>query len=205
MWRIEYKVGFYKRVKGDTSIMKLHRIAARVLAGLALATVISAASLSSASADTNILTVNSARVFAESKVGQNLKGQITTLGKKLQAEIAKAQQDLQAEAKKLKEQQGLLKEDDFAKKVRAFEQKERDTQTKYDEKGRALQRGINVAQGKVQQAIIPLLDDVVKAHGGGVMLEQGAVLAGGTDVTADVIKALDGKLTSVTVTPVSEK
>lgn len=185
--------------------MKLHRIAARMLSGVALASVIVTASLTSAAADTNILTLNTPMVFANSKVGQNLEGQIETLGKGLRAEITKAQTAMAEEGQKLEQQRGLLKEDDFNKKARAFGQKSADTKRKLEEKGQALQAGINKAQQEVQTALIPVLDQVVASNGGGVLLDKGVVLSGGKDVTAEVIKALDGKMTSVKVTPISPK
>lgn len=185
--------------------MKLHRIAARVLSGVALASVIVTASLTSAAAETNIFTLNTQMVFAKSKAGQSLEGQIETLGKALRAEITKAQTSISEEGQKLEQQRGLLKEEDFNKKARAFGQKSADTKRKLEEKGQALQLGANKAQQEIQESLLPVLDQVVAANGGGVLLDKGVVLSGGKDLTAEVIKALDGKITSVKVTPITPK
>lgn len=193
------------RVKRDIAKMKLHRIAARVLSGVALASVIVTASLTSAAADTNIFTLNTQMVFAKSKAGQSLEGQIETLGKALRAEITKAQTSISEEGQKLEQQRGLLKEEDFNKKARAFGQKSADTKRKLEEKGQALQLGANKAQQEIQESLLPVLDQVVAANGGGVLLDKGVVLSGGKDLTAEVIKALDGKITSVKVTPITPK
>jgi Skp family chaperone for outer membrane proteins len=187
--------------------MKLHRIAVRALSGLALASFVSVASISVAAAGTPavILIVNSDQLFTQSKVGQNVREQIQTLSKKLQSESAKAENSLKAEAKKLGEQRALLKEEDFAKKVQAFQKKEQDTQQRLQAKGQALQLGANVARNKVEEAIRPIFADVLKAHDANILLDQSTVLAGGVDldVTAEIVKALDAKLTSVKVTPMT--
>lgn len=185
--------------------MKLHRIAVRALSGLALASFVSMASVSVAAAGTPavILIVNSDQLFAQSKVGQNVREQIQTLSKKLQSDSVKAEDSLKAEAKKLGEQRALLKEEDFAKKVQAFQKKEQDTQQSLQARGQALQLGANVARNKVEEAIRPIFADVLKAHNANLLLDQSTVLAGGVDldVTAEIVKALDAKLTTVKVTP----
>lgn len=184
--------------------MNFNRIAARLVGALAVASLVVAAPLSAATADVNIMTVNTEQVFAQSKVGQNLKSQIEAAGKKLQADGQKAGDGLRAEAKKLGEQRGLLKEEDFAAKARAFQQKEQDTQRKFAEKEQNLQNGVNYARFQIQKAIVPLVGDVVTANGGGILLDKSAVIYGGKDVTLDLIKALDGKMTTVKLTSMTQ-
>lgn len=185
--------------------MKLHRIAARALSGLALASFVSMASISVAAAGTPavILIVNSDQLFSQSKVGQNVREQIQTLSKKLQSDSVKAENNLKEEAKKLGEQRALLKEEDFAKKVQAFQKKEQETQQSLQARGQALQLGANVARNKVEEAIRPIFADILKTHNANILLDQSTVLAGGVDldVTAEIVKALDAKLTAVKVTP----
>tara|TARA_R110000824_G_scaffold155226_6_gene327715 strand:- start:225 stop:911 length:687 start_codon:yes stop_codon:yes gene_type:complete len=223
--------------------MKLHRLVVRVLAGAAVASYMSVAAVSAASAGTpaTIVIVNSEQMFAQSKVGQSMRSQVQALtkklredgdkaqagleaeAKKLRAEGDKLERDLQAEAKKLGEQRGLLKEEDFAKKVQAFQKKEADTRKSFEAKGLAfqkkeqdlqrtfqqkgieLQNGTNVARAKVEAAVRPIFTKVMEAHGANIMLEQSYVVAGGVDldVTAEVVKELDAKLTSVEVKPVA--
>ena len=187
--------------------MKFHRIAVRLLAGLAIAASVSAASFSTASAGTpaSILIINSDQLFAQSQVGKNVREQIQTMSKKLQSESTKAEESLKAEATKLRDQRALLKEEDFAKKVQAFQQKEQATQQRLQEKGQALQIGANVARSKIEEIIRPIFADLLKAHGANILLDQSVVLAGGIDldVTAEAVKALDAKLTKLEVKPVS--
>ena len=189
--------------------MKFYRIAARLFAGLFVASLISAASISVASAGTpaSILIINSEQLFAQSKVGQNVREQIQKLSQQLQNESTKAEDSLKKEATKLRDQRALLKEEDFAKKVQAFQQKEQETQQKFQEKSQALQIGANIARNKIEQAIRPIFADILKAHGANILLDQSNVLAGGVDldVTAEAVKALDAKMTKLEVKPVSPK
>lgn len=187
--------------------MKFHRIAVRLFAGLAVASFVSTASLSAASAGTpaSILIVNSDQMFTQSKVGQNVREQIQALSKKLQSESAKAEEGLKVEATKLRDQRALLKEEDFAKKVQAFQQKEQATQQRFQEKGQALQIGANIARNKIEEIVRPIFADLLKAHDANILLDQSVVLAGGIDldVTAEAVKALDAKMTKLEVKPVS--
>lgn len=189
--------------------MKSHRIVTRLLSGLAVASLLSIASLTAASAanPATVIIVNSEQVFAQSKVGVNVRTQIQDGATKLKAEGAKVENSLRDEAKKLGGQRGLLKEEDFAKKVQAFQAKEEAAQRSLQEKGQALQLGANAARAQIEAAIRPIFADVLKAHNANILLDQSVVLAGGVDldVTAEVIKALDAKLTSVKVTPQSPK
>lgn len=185
--------------------MKSHRTVTRLLSGFAVASFISVAAMTAATAGTpaTVVIVNSEQLFAQSKVGVSVRTQIQAQAAKLKAESAKAEASLRDEAKKLGEQRGLLKEEDFAKKVQAFQAKEESTQHSLQEKGQALQLGANAARTQVEAAVRPIFADVLKAHGANLLLDQSVVLAGGVDldVTAEVIKALDAKITTLKVTP----
>ena len=189
--------------------MKSHRIVTRLLSGLAVASLVSVASMTAATAGTPaiVVIVNSEQLFAQSKVGISVRAQIQEQATKLKAESDKAETSLRAEAKKLGEQRGLLKEEDFAKKVQAFQVKEESTQRSLQAKSQALQLGANVARSQVEAAVRPIFADILKSHGANILLDQSVVLAGGVDldVTAEVVKALDAKITTVKVSPQSAK
>ncbi|MCE9651420.1 MAG: OmpH family outer membrane protein [Parvibaculum sp.] len=186
--------------------MKFYSFVSRMLAGLAVASFVAGASVTAAQAaapNAIIVIVNSEQLFAQSKVGQSVRTQIQALAKKLQAEGKTKEDALKAEAKKLGEQRALLSEADFGKKVQAFEQKQQDVQQSMQKKGQALQVASNKARGQIETAIRPIFADIMKAHGANILLDQSVVLAGGVDldVTAEVLKALDAKITTVSVKP----
>jgi len=187
--------------------MKFHRFAKRVLAALAFVSIATAATVPAASAANPavILIVNTQQIFNESKVGQSIRAQLQDQAKKLQAEDKKGSEALQAEAKKLSEQRSILSADDFKQKVAVLEKKEADRQEKMRAKGDALQLGVNKARTDVEAAIRPIFAEVMKKNGATLLLDQSVVLAGGVDldVTAEVLKALDAKITKIDVKPIS--
>jgi|ThiBioDrversion2_2_1062182.scaffolds.fasta_scaffold48775_2 Skp family chaperone for outer membrane proteins len=185
--------------------MKSHRFIVRTAAAFAFAFLaLGAAPAARAANPAVILIVNTEVVFGESKVGQSIRSQIQEQAKKLQAEDKKGEDAIQAEAKKLSEQRSLLSADEFKKKVQALEKRQIDHQNKMREKGQELQLGSNKARSEVEAAIRPIFADIMKKNGATILLDQSVVLAGGVDldVTQEVLKQLDAKLTSVTVKPV---
>ena len=187
--------------------MKSYRIAVRMVAALAFVSLVSIVAMPVARAATPaavIVIVNTDQVFAQAKVGVNIRQQIQDYAKKLQAEDKKGQEAIQAEAKKLDDQAALLSKEELKKKYEALQKKESDHETTMRQKSQELQLGANKARNEVEAAIRPIFADVMKAHGATILLDQSVVLAGGVDldVTAEVLKALDAKLTTVTVKPV---
>lgn len=186
--------------------MKSYRYVARTIAALAFASFISLAAAPAAKAATPavILIVNTEQVFAQAKVGVSVREQLQDLAKKLQAEDKKGQDAIEAEAKKLTEQRSLLKPEDLQKKYEALQKKEADHQRKMRQKGQELQLGANKARSEIEAAIRPIFAEIMKKNNATILLDQSVVLAGGVDldVTAEVLKELDAKLTTISVKPV---
>lgn len=186
--------------------MTFHRFVARVFALLAFASLVSAATVSSAGAANPavILIVNTEQIFSQAKVGISIREQIQGMAKKLQAEDKKGQEAIEAEAKKLTEQRALLSQEDFKKKFEELQKKDEVHQRKMRQKGQELQLGANKARAEVETAIRPIFQNIMEKNGATILLDQSVVLAGGVDldVTAEVLKQLDAKLATVTVKPV---
>ncbi|HEX7775318.1 MAG TPA: OmpH family outer membrane protein [Parvibaculum sp.] len=187
--------------------MKFYGSIARVFAAFIVASLVYGASLATAQAAAApvIVIVNTEQIFAQSKVGQNVRSQLQTMANKIQSDGKKGEAAIQAEAKKLGEQRSLLSEADFQKKVQALEQKQGEFQQTMRRKGQELQLGSNKARADIEQAIRPIFADVMKKNGANILLDQSVVLAGGVDldVTAEVLKELDAKITTLVVKPVS--
>ncbi|MDR3498433.1 MAG: OmpH family outer membrane protein [Parvibaculum sp.] len=186
--------------------MKLFGSFARAFTAFAVASCLYGASYASAQAAAApvIVIVNTEQIFAQSKVGQNVRTQLQALASKIQLDGKKGEASIQAEAKKLGEQRSLLSEADFQKKVQALEQKQAEFQQTMRRKGQELQLGSNKARADIETAIRPIFADVMKKNGANILLDQSVVLAGGVDldVTAEVLKELDAKLTSLVVKPI---
>ena len=152
-----------------------------------------------------ILIVNTEAVFSQSKVGQSVRSQFEEQAKKLQAEGKKTDSALQADAKKLGEERALLSQEDLQKKVQALQKREAEFQQSMQVKGQALQMGLQRANAKIEAALRPIFADILKEKGGTVLFDQSVVLAGGADldISADVLKRLNEKMTTVEVKPVT--
>lgn len=152
-----------------------------------------------------VLIVDTEAVFAQSKVGQNIRSQFEEQAKKLRAEGKKTDDALQADAKKLTEERALLSQEDLKKKVQDLQKREAEFQQSMQQKSQALQLGLQRANAKVEAALRPIFAEVLKEKGGTVLFDQSVVLAGGADldISAEVLKRLNEKLTTVEVKPVS--
>ncbi|MBX3497237.1 MAG: OmpH family outer membrane protein [Parvibaculum sp.] len=188
--------------------MKLKSVIVRTLGAvtlLSLAVAPMMAGSALAAGPAVILIVDTESVFAQSKVGQSIRTQFQDQAKKLQAESAKAEEKLQADAKKLSDERALLSQEDLQKKFQALQQREVEFQQSMQEKGQALQLGVQQANAKVEAALRPIFADVMKEKGGTVLFDQSVIVAGGSDldISAEVLKRLNEKLTTIEVKPVS--
>lgn len=186
--------------------MKLKSVVTRTLAAIALVSLsVAAVGTAQAASPAVILIVNTEAVFAQSKVGQSIRTQFQEQAKKLQAESTKAEEKLQADAKKLSDERALLSQEDLQKKFQALQQREMEHQQSMQEKGQALQLGVQQANAKVEAALRPIFAEVMKEKGGTVLFDQSVIVAGGSDldISAEILKRLNEKLTTVEVKPVS--
>lgn len=152
-----------------------------------------------------IFIVDTGAVFAQSKVGQNIRSQYEDQMKKLVAEGKKTDEGLQADAKKLSEERALLSQEDLQKKVVGLQKREAEFQQSFQAKRQALQLGVQRAEAKVETALGPIFAEILREKGGTVLFDQSVVLAGGADldISAEVLKRLNEKLTTVEVKPVT--
>ena len=194
-----------KRNKFVSRIATVSAVAAFVIASMVTAPARAADNDGAKGQPAVILIVNTEELFAQSKVGQSIRKQMQTQAQALQDENEKKSKSMEAEAKKLGDQRALLSKEEFQKKVQALQNKDREFQQSMQEKSQALQIGARQARAKVQAVLRPIFVDIMKERGGTVLLDQSVVLAGGVDldITQEVLKRLNEKLTDVKVKPVS--
>lgn len=154
-----------------------------------------------------VLVVSMETLFTQSKAAQSLRTQVQAEGKKLQDKDKSVKNSLEADMKKLSEQRSLLTQEDVQKKFQAIQEREAKHEQEMRTKAQAIQLGGEKARGEIAEALGPIFADVMKAKGGSIMLDRAAVVAGGVDldVTAEVLKAIDAKMTTVKFTPITPK
>ncbi|MEQ8268219.1 MAG: OmpH family outer membrane protein [Parvibaculum sp.] len=176
-----------------------------VVAALAICAFGMTATASLAAGPAVIFIVDTDAVYSQSKVGQSIRTQFEAAAKKLQAEGKKIDDGIQADAQKLRDERALLSQEDFQKKVQALQKREMEFQQSMQQKSQALQLGVQRATAKVDANLRPIFAEVLREKGGTVLLAQSVVLVGGADldISAEVLKRLNERMTTVEVKPVT--
>lgn len=180
--------------------------AALMLAGFAGGAFISNAEAQGAQKAPVILIVDRAQLVAQTKAGKTIPAQA-------EAVKASVEKELEAEADKLK------KEIESFQKNQSLMSEEVRTKTEQDLAGRyqyglpqrvqimeqAFSAAVQTAQAKILVESQPILKDIVDKRGATILLDRSAVMyaAPETDVTQEVIAALDKKFPAVEVEKVS--
>ncbi len=148
-----------------------------------------------------VLVVDMQRVLQESKAGKTIQSQMQQQVSTYQKSLAKQDQDLAATQQDLQRQQSILAQDAFALKVKEFEQRVNDASKRAQEAQQTLSDSRNEAVGKVDTAMLQVIDGLAKERGANLILNRGAVVMFDVrmDVSDEVIKRLDEKLPAVTV------
>ena len=153
-----------------------------------------------------ILTVDMQMLVSQSKAGQSIPSQAekvrTDVGKELEAEAEKLKSDIE----KYQKNASLMSDE-----VKAQTERELKLRSEYGlpQRAQIVEQAFRIALQNAQNKILvesqPILKDIVDKRGATVLLDRAAVMyaATETDVTQEVIAALDKKLKSVEVEKVS--
>jgi len=153
-----------------------------------------------------ILIVDRAQLVSQTKAGKTIPGQAekvqASVTKELQAEAAKLQSDIEKYQKnaslmsdevrqKTEQELGVRQQYSLPQQAQIMEQ--------------AYVAAIQNAQAKILVESQPILEDIVKKRGATVLLDRAAVMYASpeTDITQEVIAALDKKLSTVEVQKIS--
>jgi outer membrane protein len=182
---------------------KLRRtgLAATLAAGVAVAAGLPAHAADQPGVQPVVLVVDMQRVLQESKAGKMIQSQMQQQVSSYQKNLAKQDQELAATQQDLQRQQSILAQDAFAIKVKEFEQRVADASKRAQEAQQNLSESRNEAGGKVDNAMLQVIDGLAKERGANLILNRGAVVMFDVrmDVSDEVIKRLDEKLPAVTV------
>jgi Skp family chaperone for outer membrane proteins len=137
-------------------------------------------------------------LVAGSKLGIATREKLQRLHEKFEAGVSAAKASLNAQAKTLAAQRATLPQIQFEQKARALEQREQALQTQTEEKAQQLEATQAKALQNVLETAKPIIADVYRNRGCGVLFDRSSVMAGGLgmDLTGVVIQALDAKATT---------
>ena len=136
-------------------------------------------------------------VFANAAVGKAASARITELTRAAQAEVDQQRAPLEAEAKAL----AALGQDDAKAKARrdALATRWQALQRQAAHGSREIEATRAKALARVADEAQPVIAKVYAAHKCGLLFDRGAALGGNfsNDLTADVVTALDAKITTI--------
>lgn len=139
-------------------------------------------------------------VLANAKVGQAATARLKELTQQAQAEVDGQRKPLTADAQTLQGQRATLKPADFEQKQQALTQRLQALEQTAQQRSREIELTRERAVARIATEAQPVIAEVYKAHNCGLLVDRSAILGGnmGGDLTADVVKGLDARITTIT-------
>jgi outer membrane protein len=149
-----------------------------------------------------IVVLDRSAILQFSKVGQDIARQMQTYANQAKADLTAQGRALQNEGRTLQQQVAILAPELKQKRLGAFRAKEQSLQGMAQRKDEQLKAGFAQARMTMEQALGPILQQLVKERGANLVLDKQAVVfanAAGFDITAEAINRLNQKLPSLKV------
>ena len=148
-----------------------------------------------------ILIVDMQQILRDAKAAKSVQTVINDQYSAYSKEVAKQEDELQQGRAELERQRTVLAPDVWNTRARELQQRYDGLSQVFQGKRQALQQSLNESMGKVENAALEVIADIVKERRANLVLAKQAVLfeAEGMDVTADAITRLDQKLPTVAV------
>ncbi|MEW5833846.1 MAG: OmpH family outer membrane protein [Pseudomonadota bacterium] len=185
--------------------MTLHR--SLLLASLFTASVLTLAPLSAAHADETLggkpvpglCMISREAIFAQSKVGQAANDRLKQLAEQAQNQLGTERGPLQSDIQKFQQDAPKLAEAQRKQQGEALQQRMQQFQQKAGELNERIQLTRSKIMQRIGQQAEPVVAAAYKSHQCGLLLNRDAVLGGNVsnDLTPDVVKGLDAKITSL--------
>jgi outer membrane protein len=144
-----------------------------------------------------IVVINRADILRFSKVGQDIQRQMQAAATQAKADLSGQAKSIQAEERNLQQQVAILAPDVKAKRLAAFQARAQSLQGAAQRKDDQLKAAFAQGQKAMEDALGPILQQVVKERGANIVLDKQAVVfatQGQFDITTDVINRLNQKL-----------
>lgn len=141
-------------------------------------------------------------LVANSKAGKSITSQLDTQRNAYQGTIKSKEAALRKEENDLKAQQGKLSKEEFMKKYKAYIEKAQAAELEVRKRRGAFEKAYVGALEKIREHIVKIVADIAgKQQIALVLNRQEVVLVDSKmDITQEVLKALDAKVTTIPVT-----
>jgi outer membrane protein len=152
-------------------------------------------------AGTPIVVTDVVKILREAQAVQGIRTQIERQRNAYQAELQKQESELRNADQELAKQRALLSPEAFAQKRRELEKRVSDAQQSVQDRRRNLDTGFNAAMQKVNDAMVQVIGEIVQEKNYQIVLTKTQVVIVQTalDITPEVLRRLNRKLPSVTV------
>ena len=146
--------------------------------------------------------VSMEKIITEGKVLKDLQKQRTNYETKLKKELEKVQKDLEKEKNEIEKSQDVLSPDALQRRVVDLQRRANNAQRDLAEKAQAIEVSYQEALNKVEKEYLdPVIDNIIKKQQLSFVIDARVTHMGtGTgvsDITKDVIKSLDKKVSSI--------
>ena len=154
-----------------------------------------------------ILVFDADRAIALSKAGKSMTKQLEKQVREVRSSEEKIVKELQGELEKLKEQQKVMSQEVLQGRVEELRKKEIERRQGLAEKTQSIQAGGQNAGREILKIAEEELSAIAKARKADIVMRRDAVFfaSPAIDVTAELVKRLDKRMSSIKVTPVKAK
>ncbi len=148
-----------------------------------------------------IIVIDRNVILRLSSAGQAMMGSVGTLSEQADTEFQSQAEQLQQEAQALQQQLAILAPDARQQRQEEFLIKQQALQDRVQQRQQRIQGGLAIAGQQLDQALQPILQDIMRERGANMVIDRSAVIfaAIDIDVTAAAIERLDEALPTLTV------
>jgi len=147
-----------------------------------------------------ILVVNQAKIIAESKAGKDLNEKARQLNESIQAELKKESEAIRKEEEEIKQMQAMFTPEVREQRVERWKKRVQDYQISSQRlQAEWEQTVVKSRRDELVTAVEPIYQDIIKERGATIMVDRSTLIYASpdVDVTSEVIKRLDDKITTV--------
>jgi outer membrane protein len=139
------------------------------------------------------------KILAESKAAQSLQKQIQSKKEAFQKEFSGKEAELKKIETGLMAEREKLSAEEFGKKKKAYEEKILETRKLFEKRRNSLDGGLKTAMSELRKNIVQSTAEVADEKKYDIVLTRESVLIAekSLDITADVLKKLDAKLSDI--------
>jgi Skp family chaperone for outer membrane proteins len=148
-----------------------------------------------------IIVIDRNAILRASAAGKSMMNQAQGLSRSADTEFKTQAEALQKEATALQQQLAILAPDVRAQKQKEFTTKQEAFQKRVTDRQAQIQNGFAAAGQKLDQALGPILQTIMRERGANMMLDRSAVILSSidVDVTATAIERLDKAMPTLAV------